>query len=285
MDAINRPAIDIVRTTAELRQRVKAWHKADQIVGVVPTMGALHDGHLSLVDRSLATTDRTIVTLFVNPKQFGPHEDFGVYPRDEERDRELLATRGVHLLFAPDLDEMYPRDFMTSVSVSGLGDILDGSCRPGFFNGVSTVVAKLFMQCQADAAFFGEKDYQQVRVVRCMARDLAIPTDIVACPTIRGPGGLALSSRNAYLSSDELARATALHAELKALASDVRAGGNTEACEARATSRLLNAGFAKVDYMVARDADTLQAWMPGRPLRALGAAFMGRTRLIDNVAG
>ena len=283
MDTINRSAIEIVRTAAELRQRVKAWHMADQTVGVVPTMGALHDGHLSLVDRSLAATDRTVVTLFVNPKQFAPHEDFGVYPRDEEQDRGMLATRGAHLLFAPDLDEMYPPDFVTAVSVPGLGDILEGSCRPGFFNGVATVVAKLFMQCQADAAFFGEKDYQQVRVVRRMARDLAIPIDIVACPTIRAPDGLALSSRNAYLNDDERARAAALYGELKALAVDVLAGEKPETREMQAAERLLSAGFAKVDYMVARDAETLQAWIPGRPLRALGAAFMGRTRLIDNV--
>ena len=285
MDAINQSVIDVVRTTAELREHVRAWHKADMTVGVVPTMGALHDGHLSLVNRSLAATDRTVVTLFVNPKQFAPNEDFAVYPRDEDRDRTMLAERGAHLLFAPDVAEMYPAGFVTAVAVSGLGDILEGTFRPGFFTGVATVVAKLFMQCHADQAFFGEKDYQQVQVVRRMAHDLSIPTTVVACPTVRAADGLALSSRNEYLSRDERARAPALHAELTALAADVAAGAEAKAREAEAAERLRAAGFGKVDYMVARDAETLDAWKPGRPLRALGAAFMGRTRLIDNVAG
>jgi pantoate--beta-alanine ligase len=283
MDAPNPAVIATVRTAAELRAQVQAWRGEGKTVGLVPTMGALHAGHLSLVRRSLDTTDRTVISLFVNPKQFAPHEDFAVYPRDEDRDRALLAEAGSHLLFAPEVDEMYPAGFATSVSVPGIGDVLEGTFRPGFFTGVATVVAKLLLQCLPDRAFFGEKDYQQVTVVRRMVRDLAIPVEIVGCPTVREADGLALSSRNVYLNQAERAVAPTLNATLLAVAEAVAKGADPAAEETRAAERLLTAGFAKVDYVAVRDAEDLSPPSPDRRLRVLGAAFLGRTRLIDNL--
>jgi len=283
MDAPNPAVIATVRTTAELREQVRAWRGQGQTVGLVPTMGALHAGHLSLVRRSLATTDRTVISLFVNPKQFAPHEDFAVYPRDEDRDRAMLAELGSHLLFAPDVEEMYPEGFATRVSVSGLGDTLEGAFRPGFFEGVATVVAKLLLQCLPDRAFFGEKDFQQVMIVRRLVRDLAIPVEIVGCPTVREADGLALSSRNVYLDKAGRAMAPHLHETLRAVAAAVAAGADPLAEETRAAERLLGAGFAKVDYIAVRDAESLASPRPDRPSRVLGAAFVDRTRLIDNL--
>ena len=283
MDAPNPAVIATVRTTAELREQVRAWRGAGKTIGLVPTMGALHAGHLSLVRRSLASTDRTVISLFVNPKQFAPHEDFAVYPRDEDRDRALLAELGSHLLFAPDVEEMYPEGFATRVSVPGLGDTLEGAFRPGFFEGVATVVAKLLLQCLPDRAFFGEKDFQQVMIVRRLVRDLAVPVEIVGCPTVREADGLALSSRNVYLDKAGRAIAPQLHETLRAVAAAVAAGADPLAEEKRAAERLLAAGFAKVDYVAVRDAESLASPRPERPRRVLGAAFVGRTRLIDNM--
>lgn len=280
----HRP-IAVVRTIAELRAHVRQWRDAGERIGLVPTMGALHEGHLTLVRRSWETTTRTCVTLFVNPTQFGPTEDLAVYPRSEESDAAMLTAEGAHLLFAPAVAEMYPPDSVTRVSVPGLGDMLEGTFRPGFFTGVATIVAKLLIQALPDVALFGEKDYQQLQVIKRMARDLDIPVAIEGVPTVREADGLALSSRNAYLTPDERAAAPTLYRSLAAVAAAVGGGGEAEPEEARATQALLEAGFSSVDYLTVRDAETLGPWTDRtRPGRVLAAARLGKARLIDNVA-
>ena len=277
--------LGIVRDVAGLRARVRDWRQDGAAVGLVPTMGALHEGHLALVRRSLATTERTCVTLFVNPRQFGPAEDFARYPRAEARDLALIEDAGAHLVFAPEAAEMYREGHQTEVSVGRIGEILEGEFRPGFFAGVATVVTKLLLQAQPDIAFFGEKDYQQLLVVRRLARDLDIPVEIAGVPTVRAPDGLALASRNAYLSDSERTIAPALYRVLVAAATNVAAGKKAKAEEARATAELKAAGFAPVDYVAVRDAETLEeARDPHRAHRVLAAAWLGQTRLIDNVA-
>ena len=278
----------IVRTVAEMRQHVRAWKATGQRVALVPTMGALHEGHLSLIKIAQRNADRVIATIFVNPKQFAPHEDFDAYPRGEVADVEKLASVGCDLLFAPGGGEMYAPGFATAVSVSGVSEPLEGAARPQFFGGVATVVAKLFNQSQADVAVFGEKDYQQLQVVRRMARDLDIPIEIIGAPTARAEDGLALSSRNAYLSAQERAAAVALPAAMRAAAAEVAAGGRIDEAEQKATAALQAAGFGQVDYVEVREADDLSRLGPG-PLgaaegRILVAAWLGRTRLIDNMA-
>lgn len=277
--------LGIARDVAALRARVRDWRGQGATVGLVPTMGALHDGHLALIRRSLATASRTCVTLFVNPKQFGPNEDFDRYPRDEARDLSLIEKSGAHLVFAPSVAEMYPEGHRTGVTVSGLGDVLEGECRPGFFAGVATVVTKLLLQALPDVAFFGEKDYQQLLVIRRLARDLDVPVEIVGVATVREADGLALSSRNAYLSPAERKVASALHRVLAEVARNVAGGAKAENEESRAARALLDAGFTRIDYVAVRDAETLEA--PGaatRSRRVLAAAWLGKTRLIDNVA-
>lgn len=247
-------------------------------------MGALHAGHLSLVRRADALAERTCVTLFVNPTQFAPHEDLDVYPRDEAADAAMLEAEGADLLFAPDVAEMYPEGDATRVLVPGLSDDLEGAFRPGFFTGVATVVTKLLIQALPDVAVFGEKDYQQLQVIRRLVRDLHIPVRIEAAETVREADGLALSSRNAYLSPDERGIAPALHHAISTVASAVADGAEAGEQERRAAAALRNAGFARVDYVAVRDADTLAAWTDRtRPGRVLAAAHLGRTRLIDNV--
>ncbi len=278
----------IVRTVAEMRQHVRAWKAAGQRVALVPTMGALHEGHLSLVRIAQRNADRVIATIFVNPKQFAPHEDFDAYPRGETADVDKLTSVGCDLLFAPGGDEMYAPGFATAVSVSGVSEPLEGAARPQFFGGVATVVAKLFNQSQADVAVFGEKDYQQLQVVRRMARDLDIPIEIIGAPTARAEDGLALSSRNAYLSAQERAAAVALPAAMKAAAAEVAAGGRIDAAEQKAKAALQAAGFGQVDYVEVREARDLSRLGPG-PIdqakgRILVAAWLGKTRLIDNMA-
>lgn len=275
----------IVRTVQELRREVSDWRSSGFTVGLVPTMGALHAGHFSLVERATKETDRTCVTLFVNPRQFGPNEDFEVYPRDEEADAGALQDRGASLLFAPSIDEMYPEGSATSVSVPGLGDILEGEFRPGFFTGVATVVSKLLIQSMPHRAYFGEKDYQQLCVIRRMSADLDLPVEMVGCPIVREPDGLALSSRNAYLSEEQRAIAPRLQAALQHVA-DVAASKGDHVDAARgAAAGLVEAGFASVDYFTVRDASSLeQTDDPSADLRVLAAAWLGKTRLIDNVA-
>ncbi len=275
-------------SVAGLREKVGIWRRQSKTVGLVPTMGALHDGHSALVRQSLAQCDRTVVSIFVNPKQFAPHEDFATYPRNEAADLARLAALGADLVYMPDGAEMYADGFATSVAVTGPSQGLCGVTRPHFFQGVATVVTKLLLQCLPDNAYFGEKDYQQLQVVRRLARDLDIPVAIMGVPTVREADGLALSSRNAYLSPAERAVAPALSRLLRAVADRLSAGEAAHAAAAWGRAQLADAGFAKVDYLEVRNADTLApiegALPPDGRARVLAAAFLGRTRLIDNVA-
>jgi pantoate--beta-alanine ligase len=277
--------IEVAKTVADLRARLGDWKCAALTIGLVPTMGALHDGHLSLVRKSLATTGRTCLTLFVNPKQFGAGEDLAAYPRAEAADVALAGAEGAHLVFAPGAEDMYPKGFATQVAVPGLGDILEGEHRPGLFTGVATVVTKLLMQALPDHAFFGEKDYQQLVVIRRLAADLDIPVAIEGCPIVRDADGLALASRNAYLTADERRRAPALYRAITDVAKNVAGGADATSACAAATTTLIETGFSSVAYIAVRDAQTLEEVTDScRPARVLAAAHLGRVRLIDNVA-
>jgi pantoate--beta-alanine ligase len=274
------------RSVSELRARVAEWRKGGETVGLVPTMGALHEGHLALVRSAQADNRRCIATLFVNPTQFGPSEDLTAYPRDEAADRDKLAGLGVDVLFAPGVAEMYAPDAATTVTVGRLTDHLCGPFRPGHFAGVATIVTKLLLQSLPDAAYFGEKDYQQLQVIRRLARDLDIPVRIVGVPTVRDADGLALSSRNIYLSPNERAAAMALPRTLGTIAERL-ARFPKEVAEQIAWGRdqLRAAGFTKIDYVEVCDAETLQPVTEVRgATRVFAAAWMGRTRLIDNVS-
>lgn len=278
--------MDIVRSIGDLRARIAGWRAEGLTVGLVPTMGGLHAGHLSLVTLAGERADRVVATLFVNPTQFAPTEDFDSYPRNEDADASLFEGAGAHLMFAPTPDVMYPKGHMTKVRVDGLGDVLEGEFRPHFFEGVATVVAKLLLQSLPDVAVFGEKDYQQICVIRAMARDLDIPVTILGGETVREADGLAMSSRNTYLSEAERAIAPKLNEVLRFVA-DVAsdATGDADAATETAAAELLAAGFKSVDYIAVRDAETLQPLTdPARPARVLGAAWLGKTRLIDNIA-
>ena len=280
------PDLPIVRTIAELRQTVSGWRRQGFTVGFVPTMGALHDGHLALVREAGERADRVVASVFVNPAQFAAHEDLGTYPRQEARDAELLAGAGCALMYAPGVEEMYPADATTTVSVGAPAEGLEGEFRPQMFAGVALVVAKLLNQVQPDVAVFGEKDYQQLIVVRRLVRDLDIPVGIVGLPTIRDGHGLALSSRNAYLSEDELAVARRLNGVLAQAGARAAGGATTDEAEAEAREALLRAGFAHVDYVAIRRADDLGVFEGGHvegPARVLAAAWLGKTRLIDNL--
>ena len=275
-----------LRRIAELRASLEPARRAGSAIGLVPTMGALHEGHLALVSASRARCAVTVASLFVNPTQFGPGEDFTAYPRDEEADRVKLEQAGCDVLFAPDAAEIYPRPLLTGVTVAGLSDGMEGRFRPGHFAGVATIVAKLLMIAQPSHAFFGEKDYQQLLVVRRLVEDLDIPVRIEAVPTLREPDGLAMSSRNRYLTPVERGIAPTLYRSLSDLAAEVADGrADCAAAAARATERLRQAGFDSVDYIIVADAATLAplARVTG-PARILGAARIGRTRLIDNIA-
>lgn len=276
--------VPIVRTVAELRATVAQWRREGASVAVVPTMGALHEGHLSLVRTALAKSDRVIVTLFVNPKQFNSAADLAAYPRTEEEDAAKLAPLGALLLYAPDAVEMYPNGFATTVSVAGVSEGLCGAFRPGHFDGVATVVAKLFLQTGADRAFFGEKDFQQLHVVRRMARDLDIPISIIGCPTVREADGLALSSRNVQLSLAERRAAPKLASILFETARQLSDGGPVSQIISGARATILAAGYAQVEYLELRAEATLQPLQAlDGPARLLAAAWLGGTRLIDNV--
>ena len=281
------PSLPVVRTVAALREQVSAWKRQGFTVGFVPTMGALHEGHLTLVREAGRRADRVVASVFVNPTQFAAHEDLGTYPRREAQDAQMLAGAGCHLLFAPTVEEMYPEGFVTAVSVGGPSAGLETDFRPHFFGGVAVVVAKLLNQVQADVAVFGEKDYQQLMVVRRMARDLDIPTDIVGSPTERDGHGLALSSRNAYLSEAELETARRLNGVLAEAGAQATARRPLAAVERDAHAALLKAGFERIDYVSIRRADDLAPFRDGvvdAPARILAAAWLGRTRLIDNMA-
>lgn len=278
-------SVPIVRTLAELRSIVGGWRREKASVAVVPTMGALHEGHLSLVRAALARADRVVVTLFVNPKQFNNAADLAAYPRTEHEDAAKLGPLGAHLLYAPHAGEVYPQGFATTISVAGVSEGLCGAHRGGHFDGVATVVAKLFMQTGADIAFFGEKDFQQLHVVRRMARDLDLPIEVVGCPTVRETDGLALSSRNVRLSPAERKIAPRLAAILSATADRLAAGAAAGPLLHEAAHSLLGAGFRAVDYIELRSAADLSPLpLADRPARLLAGAWLGETRLIDNVA-
>ncbi|MEO1562918.1 MAG: pantoate--beta-alanine ligase [Pseudomonadota bacterium] len=276
----------IVTTVGGLRDDVATWKQEGRRVGLVPTMGYLHEGHLSLITSALSDCDRVVVSIFVNPTQFGAGEDLNAYPRDLDRDLKLIAETGGHLAFVPGVEVMYPNGFSTRVEVDGLTDVMDGAARPGHFNGVTQVVSKLLNQAQADVAVFGEKDWQQLAIIRRMATDLDVPTEIRGAPIVRDDYGLALSSRNAYLSADELTVARKLNVILKKAAYDIAASEYPAAICEIAVESILAAGFASVDYVECRDAETLEAIekLGDRPARLFAAAKIGRARLIDNVA-
>ncbi|BCH29768.1 pantothenate synthetase [Mesorhizobium sp. L-8-10] len=277
-------SIPIVRTFAELRSIVAPWHRDGLKVAVVPTMGALHEGHLSLVRAALEQADRVIVTLFVNPKQFNNAADLAAYPRTEHEDAAKLAPLGAHMLYAPDGPEMYPDGFATTVSVAGTSEGLCGTYRPGHFDGVATVVTKLFLQTGADLAFFGEKDFQQLHVVRRMVRDLDLPVEIVACPTVREEDGLAMSSRNLRLSSAQRQAAPKLAEILFATAEQLAAGAPAQDVFAEARQIILSAGYREVEYLELRADDDLSPLEAAEcPARLLVAVWLGDVRLIDNV--
>lgn len=277
--------MDVIRDTATLRRIVGGWHAAGLTVGVVPTMGALHDGHLSLVAAARSGCDRVIVTLFVNPRQFDRPEDLAKYPRTEERDRARLEPAGVDVLFSPDVDEVYPPGFATTVSVAGLSSDLCGAHRPGHFDGMATVVTKLFLMTGADRAYFGEKDWQQLQIVRRLVRDLNIPLGIVGCPTVRETDGLAMSSRNERLTEQQRAMAPALHRIMQDAAARLRAGEGAAPVLDAAREAVLAAGFERVEYLELRHAETLAPMdRRGEQGRLLAAAWLGPVRLIDNIA-
>ena len=276
--------LPVVRHYRELRAAVQRWRGAGKTVALVPTMGALHEGHVSLVRLARKHARHVVVSLFVNPTQFGPKEDFAAYPRDEQGDWQKLASAKADLLYAPLVDDMYGEDFSTRVEVIGLTSGLEGASRPRHFAGVTTIVTKLFLQCLPDFALFGEKDYQQLLVIKQLVRDLNFPITIIPGPIVRAPDGLALSSRNAYLSPTERNLAPHFHAVLNDVAADIVTGRPVHEAVFIGRDRLEGAGF-KVDYIEARDAEIFLPIEPPltAPARVLGAVFLGRVRLIDNV--
>lgn len=273
----------IIRPLSELRSLTRDWKTRGESIGVVPTMGALHDGHLSLVQAAKARCDRVVVTLFVNPRQFNNPEDFTRYPRTEESDAALLSPLGVDALFVPDAAEVYPPGHATVVSVSEVTEPLEGEHRPGHFDGVATVVTLLLNMTQADYAFFGEKDWQQLQLVRRLVLDLRMAVGIVPCPCIRAEDGLALSSRNQRLSAQARGQAAALPRALFAAAERLKSGAAPGPILAEAQAALAAAGFDPVEYLALRDGETLAEPLPGRPARLLAAAWLEGVRLIDNV--
>ncbi|MEP5936888.1 MAG: pantoate--beta-alanine ligase [Erythrobacter sp.] len=278
-----------VKTLDMLRNKLAALQGDGSTVGLVPTMGALHEGHLTLMREAKAVCDHVVASIFVNPTQFGPNEDLDAYPRQMAEDSAMLEAEGVSLLWAPDIEAMYPDGFASSISVEGVSANFCGGSRPGHFDGVATVVCKLFNQVRPDKAFFGEKDFQQLAVIRQMARDLDLSApfadDIIGVPTVREPDGLAMSSRNRYLSSENRQTATALPQGMRDAISDIEAGRPVADVLARFEASLITAGFDKVDYAALADAQSLALLdeFSGKPSRMLVAARIGGTRLIDNL--
>ncbi len=276
-------ALPVARTIAELRSRVSAWRMANLKVAMVPTMGALHAGHLSLVNEARRHADRVVVSIFVNPTQFGPGEDFARYPRDEDADGRKLFSVGTDLLYAPGVVEMYPPGAATTVSVAGVSEGLCADFRPTHFAGVATIVTKLLVQCLPDTAVFGEKDYQQLMVIRSLVRDLDLPVKVIGGMTLREADGLAMSSRNAYLSNEERAQAARLPAVLRTAVQRLEAGESAAQVTTEARTELEAAGFNAVQYVEVRHAETLAPLTRlDAPARVLAAVMLGKTRLIDN---
>ena len=278
--------IPVARTVPALRRAIASLRRGGRTVALVPTMGALHDGHLLLVERARRRADRVVVSIFVNPAQFAPHEDLASYPRRMKQDLAALTRHGVNLVWAPPAEVMYPEGFATRVMPEGPATAgLEDAFRPHFFGGVTTVVAKLFNQCAPDVAIFGEKDYQQLRVITQMARDLDLAIKIVGAPIVREKDGLAMSSRNVYLSPQERRAAPALYRALKDCAEKIRKGASVPDTLAQGRDTIRSAGFA-LDYLEARQEDSLQpVASPGDgAIRLLVAAKIGKTRLIDNIA-
>jgi len=276
--------MQIVRQLDPLRDALAAFRLTGAKIGLVPTMGALHAGHMRLVEVAMEHCDAVVASIFVNPTQFGEGEDLDAYPRQEAADAALLEAAGVKLLWAPTPDQVYPDGYATNVSVSGISDGLCGAARPGHFDGVATVVAKLFNQVRPDAAYFGEKDYQQLAVIRRMARDLDFTHDIVGVPTVRDRDGLALSSRNAYLTEEQRANAVSLPDAMREAVNAIAAGGEIADILEAAKAKLLGSGFRKIDYLELRDANSLAVLdIFAKPARLFAAAHIGSTRLIDNI--
>ncbi len=275
---------DLVTTVSDLRAVISNWRQEGCTVGFAPTMGALHDGHMSLIKSSRAKADRTVASIFVNPTQFAPHEDFNKYPRRLESDRKLLAESGCDLLYAPTVQEMYPPGFVTRIEPGPIAKRLEGEIRPDHFSGVATVVTKFFQQVAPDFVFFGEKDYQQLLVIKQMVRDLNIPVEVVPVPVARAPDGVALSSRNVYLTAQERQKAQVLSQTLRLIAGGIADGAGVDAVLERGRKQISEGGF-KIDYLVLCDADTLEpVTKVEKNARALVAAKIGTTRLIDNMA-
>ncbi|WP_439815652.1 pantoate--beta-alanine ligase [Zavarzinia sp. CC-PAN008] len=275
--------LPIVRSVADLRRAVAGFRAQGASVALVPTMGALHAGHIALVHEARRRAARVVVSIFVNPTQFGPNEDLSRYPRQEAADAALLAEAHADLVFAPTVAEMYPPGAETIVRVDHVSQGLCGTFRPGHFQGVATIVTKLLLQALPDFALFGEKDFQQLKVIQALARDLNIPVQILGVPTVREADGLALSSRNAYLSAEQRARAVALPTALKAACARLARGEPAEAVLGDTVAALTQAGFDPVQYVEVRDAATLDpVERVTAPARVLAAAYLGTTRLIDN---
>lgn len=276
----------ILETRIALQQRAAQWRKEQAKIALVPTMGALHEGHLTLIRTARQQAERVIISIFVNPTQFAPHEDFAQYPRQLEQDTRLAMEAGADVVYAPIATEIYPAGDSTRITVSGVSAPMEGQFRPHFFTGVATVVARLLIHAMPDLAFFGEKDFQQLQVVRRMVTDLALPMQIIGVPTMREADGLALSSRNVYLSPTERAAAPLIYAQLNEIAAGLRGGHDFAPLQQRALEKLMASGFDQPDYLDLRQADDLaplSRWT-GEAARLLIAVRLGKTRLIDNIA-
>lgn len=275
--------MQIIRHRVALKAHVSALRGNSKKIALVPTMGALHAGHMALVERAKALGDHVVVSIFVNPTQFGPNEDLACYPRSEDEDAVMLANAGVGTLWLPSVEEIYPVGYATKVTVAKLGDGLCGAARPGHFDGVATIVAKLLAQVRPDNAIFGEKDWQQLAIIRRMVLDLDLDVAIVGSPIVRAADGLALSSRNAYLSTDQREAALALPRTLQAAVAAIEAGSDVTSTLTSAHAALADAGFAPIDYVALVDAASLEPMTClDRDARILAAARIGTTRLIDN---
>ncbi|MFN9003332.1 MAG: pantoate--beta-alanine ligase [Alphaproteobacteria bacterium] len=269
----------------QLQNMLHEWQVTRQTVALVPTMGAIHAGHLQLVAEAKKNASKIVVSIFVNPAQFGPNEDFANYPRTLERDIQLLAQAGVDLVWSPSVGEMYPEGFATSIHVAGLREALCGAFRPGHFDGVATVVAKLFMQIRPDIALFGEKDYQQLMLIKRLVKDLNMNIEVLGVPTLRERDGLALSSRNQYLDADERKIAPKLYAILQQTSNHIRSGADVKDMLGLAEKEIIAAGFTKIDYIELREEESLMPVVnfSEETARLLSAVWLGKTRLIDNV--